>query len=184
MRKCSYCGKEYPDDALECAIDRQSLQPVISEPAQWSVNGCKHPADSDHLKLLSIFHYIVGILTVAFSSIFIIHVAMGISLALHPEVWNSGKGQPGPPAFLGYFMAVFAGAFVLIGWTVGGLTIFSGRCMKHRKRWMFSAIMAGVNCAFFPFGTALGAFTFAVLLRDSVKESYQETKGMPVPQST
>jgi hypothetical protein len=25
MRKCAYCGKEYPDDATDCVIDGQRL---------------------------------------------------------------------------------------------------------------------------------------------------------------
>ena len=25
MKKCTYCGKEYPDDALRCLIDEQPL---------------------------------------------------------------------------------------------------------------------------------------------------------------
>jgi hypothetical protein len=34
-------------------------------------------------------------------------------------------------------------------------------------------IMAGVNCAWFPFGTVLGVFTFIVLLRTSVRAMYE-----------
>jgi hypothetical protein len=174
MKKCSHCGREYPDDASECAVDRYPLQPVIPTPTQPTIGERKQLIDNEHLKLLSIFHYIVGGLTVAFSSIFLIHVAMGISMVVDPAMWNPGKGQPAPPAFLGYFFAIFAGTFVLIGWTIGGLTIFSGRCIKHRTRWLYSVVMAGINCAFFPFGTALGVFTLVVLLRDSVKEIYRK----------
>lgn len=29
MKKCTYCGKEYPDNATECAIDSSPLVPVI-----------------------------------------------------------------------------------------------------------------------------------------------------------
>ena len=36
MKKCTWCGKEYPDDATVCAMDQQPLQsnipPVISAP--------------------------------------------------------------------------------------------------------------------------------------------------------
>jgi hypothetical protein len=28
MKKCSYCGKEYPDDATACSIDAQPLETV------------------------------------------------------------------------------------------------------------------------------------------------------------
>ena len=29
MKKCPYCGKEYPDDATICAVNQQPLQEVI-----------------------------------------------------------------------------------------------------------------------------------------------------------
>ncbi len=29
MKRCTYCGKEYPDDLSECAIDGQFLQHVV-----------------------------------------------------------------------------------------------------------------------------------------------------------
>ena len=32
MKKCSYCGAEYPDDAVECAIDRTPLKPPGNPP--------------------------------------------------------------------------------------------------------------------------------------------------------
>jgi hypothetical protein len=32
MMKCSYCGAEYPDDALTCAIDNRPLQRFVEAP--------------------------------------------------------------------------------------------------------------------------------------------------------
>jgi hypothetical protein len=32
MKRCSYCGTEYPDDATECAIDKTPFVEVQSEP--------------------------------------------------------------------------------------------------------------------------------------------------------
>ena len=28
MKKCSYCGKEYSDDAMKCAVDSEPLSPI------------------------------------------------------------------------------------------------------------------------------------------------------------
>ena len=33
MRTCSYCGKQYPDDAVVCAIDQQPLAELAELPA-------------------------------------------------------------------------------------------------------------------------------------------------------
>jgi hypothetical protein len=33
MKRCTYCGKEYPDDATECSIDRQPLADFPPKPA-------------------------------------------------------------------------------------------------------------------------------------------------------
>ena len=32
MKKCSYCGKEYPDEASVCVIDREPLESNVSTP--------------------------------------------------------------------------------------------------------------------------------------------------------
>ena len=35
MKRCSYCGAEYPDDATECAVDKTPLVEVQSEPGRF-----------------------------------------------------------------------------------------------------------------------------------------------------
>jgi hypothetical protein len=32
MKRCTYCGKEFPDDAKACAIDQQDLVPIPTKP--------------------------------------------------------------------------------------------------------------------------------------------------------
>jgi hypothetical protein len=44
MKTCTYCGKEHPDEATECVVDKQPLSPV-----GWQ------PASSNKLRLPSIF---------------------------------------------------------------------------------------------------------------------------------
>ena len=50
--------------------------------------------------------------------------------------------------------------------------ILVGLHMRKRKHRIFSLVVAGVNCLQFPFGTALGIFTFIVLSRVGVKMDY------------
>ena len=130
--------------------------------------------DLDHLKLLRIFHYIVGGLTIAFSSLFIFHIGFAVMLYLHPELLPKPPGgQPlPPPREMWLLLAIMASVFVVIGWTFGVLTIVSGRMMAQLRHRVFSVIVAGLNCLLFPFGTALGVCTLLVLCRDSVRRRY------------
>lgn len=133
----------------------------------------QNAADITHLRTLAICHYIWGGLTIAFSSIFIIHVILGIAMmsgAIPPPAGGTG---PPPPTWMGLVFAGFGGALVVLGWTTGILTIYSGRCLVNRRRRTFSLVMAGVNCISVPFGTLLGVFTFIVLFRPSVRMMYE-----------
>jgi hypothetical protein len=56
------------------------------------------------------------------------------------------------------------------------MTILSGRFIAKRRRKLFSLIVAGLSCLSFPLGTALGVFTFIVLLRDTIPELYGERR--------
>ena len=163
--------------------------------------------DSDHLRLLTIFHYIVGVLICLFASLFIFHVVMGIwmvqggspffpagagttsrtqftafsgatfSVTGPPSSFGSVPGpfqtnSVGPPTWFGYVFAVMGAIAVIVGWSLGICTILSGQFIARRKYRLFSLIIAGVLCAWFPFGTVLGVFTFVVLFRESVKATY------------
>ena len=132
--------------------------------------------DVEHLRLLSIFHYIVGGLIMLFSSCFIMHVVMGLVMLFKPAAFNTPPGQaPMPPAFAWMFIAM-GGLAVFGGWTIGGLTIYSGRRLALRRNRTLSLIVAGIDCLMVPFGTVLGVFTFIVLLRDSVQLLYDEPR--------
>ena len=128
--------------------------------------------DTEHLKLLEIFHYIVGGVAFLFACLPLIHLALGIAIIVAPESMGSNS-QPAP-AFVGYLFAGMAIVFILIGWTSAICTIASGRMIARRKRRMFSIVMGGILCVFFPFGTALGVFTIIILSRESVKSLYGE----------
>ena len=109
---------------------------------------------------------------------FLIHVVLGIVMLANPAAMSS-PGQPPPPAGIGWLFVVLGSAAVLVGWTLGGLTIYSGRCINRRRHHTFSLIMAGINCLSIPLGTALGVFTFIVLLRPTVKAQYDYRRTLP-----
>lgn len=134
--------------------------------------------DQEHLRLLSIFHYVVGGLAALFACFPLIHLGVGIMLIVAPDGMSGGNGGP-PPAFIGWFFVLVAGAFMLFGWTFAVLLICAGRFLAGRKHYTFCLVIAALSCMFMPFGTVLGVFTIIVLLRPSVKELFAPGESMP-----
>ena len=127
--------------------------------------------DEDHLRLLSLFHYVVGGLAALFALFPVFHMLFGLFLVLAPDKFGN-KGDA-PPAFVGWFLMAFAACFMIAGWTFATLVILTGRFLAHRKYYTFCIVMAAVECLFMPFGTVLAVFTLVVLLRESVKRMFE-----------
>ncbi len=128
--------------------------------------------DEEHLRLLSIFHYVVGGLAALFALFPIFHLVIGLFLILAPDQF-AGNGHGGPPAALiGWFFVIFAAAFITIGWTLAAFVLSAGRFLARRKHYTFCLVMAAVECMFMPFGTVLGVFTIMVLMREPVKQLF------------
>lgn len=130
--------------------------------------------DVEHLKILSILHYVWGGLTACLSCFGLLYVAFGVFAVIASA---QHQHQGGPPAVVGGILVFMGGVFVLLGATVGGLTIWAGRCLAQRKRHTFCFVMACISCLSVPLGTALGVFTIIVLQRPSVKAMF----GQPTP---
>ena len=133
--------------------------------------------DSEHLKLLAIFHYVVAGMTALFACIPFLHFFMGLALT------TGAFPDTGPEAqTVGIFIMVFAGLFIVAGWTLAAFIAFAGRSLQKRTRYIYCLVMAGVECIFMPFGTVLGVFTIIVLMRDSVKELFgRPVEALPIP---
>ena len=131
--------------------------------------------DEEHIRLLSIFYYIVGGIAAVFALFPIIHLIMGTAMLLGCFDDKSGEG---PPAFMGYMFVIMSLAFMFAGWTFAILLIVAGRFLSKRKHYMFCLIMAAIGCIFMPFGTVLGVFTIIVLMQPSVKELFAAAKGV------
>jgi hypothetical protein len=128
--------------------------------------------DGEHLRLLSIFHYVVGGLMALFACFPLIHIAMGAMLLLNPDAFNKGQAPPFPAQTVGFMFVVIGSVIVLAGWLAAVLIFIAGRFLSRRKHHTFCVVIAGLSCVFFPFGTALGVFSLIVLLRPSVKEMF------------
>ena len=159
--------------------------------------------DESHLKLIAVLHYVMGGLYLLGIGFLAIHFAIMAMVVRHAESENAAPvpvmttapgtaGEAAPPApsptampatapFPKQIIPFLIAFYVIIGLflvTLCVCNIFSGRYIRKRKNRTFSFVVAGVNCLQFPFGTALGVFTFIVLSRLSVKLDY-DSRSIP-----
>ena len=128
--------------------------------------------DAEHLKLLSIFHFIGAGL--AFIGILFLlgHYAIFSTFMNNPKMWDGQKQGPPPVEFFAafkWFYVVFALWFL----GSGVLNLIAGFFIRARRHRIFSLVVAAINCLHMPMGTALGVFTIIVLTRDSVRQAYE-----------
>jgi hypothetical protein len=129
--------------------------------------------DEEHLRYLTIGHYVVAGL-MALAGLFpMLHLAMGIWMLTSADMHSV---KDGPPAMLvGAFFVVFALAWILISWTLAALLVYAGRSITQRRRRTFCLAVASVAALMcMPFGTLLGIFTIIVLLRPSVRDAFDQ----------
>ena len=154
--------------------------PVLTDPERQAI------VDGEHLKLLRIFHFVIGGLRIAFSSIFILHVVLfgTFGSGVIPFDQTGGPhGAEAPPLWVFRILSGVFGLFMLFGWTSGILTIVSGFKIGRSRARVFSLAVAALNCLSLPFGTVLGVFTIVVLSRDSVQRRYSATGAVVSPAS-
>jgi len=126
--------------------------------------------DREQLRLLAIFHYVVGALLGLCSFIPVIHLALGWLMVFRPHALGPGEA---PPAFMGWAFMIFAVLAILAGLTLAVLTLVAGRSLARFRRRTFCIVIAALLCLFMPIGTALGVFTIIVLMRPTVQQLFE-----------
>lgn len=126
---------------------------------------------SEHLRLLSIFHYVLAGLGAVFSLLPVVY--MGIGFAIVSGVFEGRTPKGGPPPEFGWIFVAIGGAMLVLGLGYVVLVAIAGRFLARRRNWTYCIVIAGLSCAFFPFGTALGVFTIITLSRPEVKAAFQ-----------
>ncbi|NYZ63657.1 hypothetical protein [Luteimonas deserti] len=124
--------------------------------------------DADHLQLLVIFHYLSAALTGALALFPVLHLVVGLGLL---GGWLSPADADA--RMVGALFVTFAAAMIAAGLAFAGLLAWTGRNLARRRRPLACMIVAGVACAAFPLGTALGVCTLVVLVRPSVKTLFE-----------
>jgi hypothetical protein len=129
--------------------------------------------DEEHLRLLSLFHYIKGGITVGFSFFGLLYF---VFIVLIMKVGNRENYRPNnfPTEFFSY-LVVIVGVIVTFILVFGVLQLLSAYYMRRGQNRIFSFVIGIIECLEIPYGTILGVMTIIVLSRHSVKQRYQET---------
>jgi hypothetical protein len=144
----------------------------------------------NHLRLLSIFYYVLAGFQALMGCAPIIHVGLGAAML-------TGNFMPAPPVQPGLSdseaamaqaqmesmtggMQVMGGLFLGIGlltmalsFGIALLFFFTGRSLANRRHYTFCLVASGLACIMIPFGTVLGVFSLIVLLKPHVRALFQ-----------
>ncbi len=131
--------------------------------------------DLEHLRLLSIFHYVVAGLGALFSCLPVFHLGLGLMMLLAPEVLEHGPhGNPGALRVVGLFLTAVPAMLIFAGWAIAFCVFLAGQFLGRHRHYTFCLVMADILCMMVPFGTVLGVFTILVLVRPSVKALFDQ----------
>jgi hypothetical protein len=118
----------------------------------------------------------------AFFGLFgLVYAGMGVFLmSVAPRVQPAGPNQM-PPEF-GWFFILFGAGFTVMFLSMAALKFHVARCLGKRRSWLLCMVTAGVCCLGIPYGTVLGALSFMVLGRPSVRALFHQGPP-PLPQA-
>ena len=125
--------------------------------------------DDQHLRLLTIFHYVLAAIIGLTACIPIIHLVVGALMI--GGAFDKGSSS-GPPEPVGWLFVGIAATVILLGWAAAVLTAMAGRFLAARRNYTFCMVVAGLLCLIMPMGTVLGVFTIVVLMRESVRAQF------------
>jgi hypothetical protein len=147
------------------AQNRPPPAPATLPPA---VTDNQQRRDREHLRLLSIFHFVFAGLALLGVGFLCVHYAIMSTVFWKRDLWNGGAHFMLVSIIWFYFFMVLMLVTGLV------LNVLSGVFLRQKRHRFFSLIVGGLNCLQIPFGTALGVFTIIVLTRDTVREWYSD----------
>ena len=122
-----------------------------------------------NLSTLSILHYVFGIFVCLAGAVMLVFIFVG--MLMQSDMVQ--QEHDAPPMFVGNIMQGLGWFLFALMELLGILILLSGRWIAKRRNRNASLILAGFCCLNFPLGTALGIYTFVVLLNDEVQREYQ-----------
>lgn len=142
--------------------------PPAATPAHAATPGA---SDASHLDTLGILYYVLGGITAVFSLIPLVHITIGLAMINGSFVSSAQPGQA-PPAAVGWLFFVIGLTCLLGGMACAAVFALAGRRLRQRRSYLLCMIVAGLSCAFMPFGTILGVFALIVLAKPQVKPMF------------
>ncbi len=142
--------------------------------------------DAEHLKLLSVFHYVMAGLEVLGACFASLYLLMSFFMASLPRMATSGSGGGGAgmtPAdaemleMMAWLWGIIGGLGALFFLAVAVCSFLAGRFLASRRHPVFLMVVAGIECLIFPLGTGLGVFTILVMQRPSVRALFGRPAG-------
>ncbi|MGC4013679.1 MAG: hypothetical protein QM755_04060 [Luteolibacter sp.] len=131
--------------------------------------------DAEHLRLLSIFHYVMSGLSVLGILFGLIYSGMGIVASRQISKMAASAGPKADPIpDFGWFFMIYGGVISTIALLACIGYFLGGRYLGARRNRTFCYVVAALSCMVLPLGTVLGIFTILVLSRPSVAALFEE----------
>src|ERR1022692_4006797 len=111
--------------------------------------------DSEHLRLLSIFHYVIAGLAAFCSLLPLFYVGIG-SLFLYLAHQPAKSGDSPPPEAVGWFLIAFGILLALASFAFAFFIFLARRAAAKPGSFFFRFGNRGLQWLFPPFGTILG----------------------------
>jgi len=121
------------------------------------------------MRIVGIFHFILGGLTCLFGLFFLFYVVFGAILMAAPA---TGTATSGSVASFGAFMIGLGTAMVLFVGVLGGIQIYVGYSLFKGQHYYLCLVIAILELLNFPFGTVLGILTIILLNMDGSKRHF------------
>jgi hypothetical protein len=138
-------------------------------------------AELQYLQVLSICHYVAAVLLGLCSCGPLFYVGLGFMMATSRLPMNRNAQEP-PPEIMGWIFIVMGVGLTVLGWIMAVCAALAGRFLSQRKHYTYCLVIAGFDCLWMPIGTVLGVFTFVVLLRESVRNLFEQAAVPENPQ--
>lgn len=135
--------------------------------------------DTLHLKILAVFHYLVGVYFLL-GSLFISRYVLAGVLAF---IKSNGTASPSE-SFTSWGQVILISMLVLLVMAQGIALLFAGHFLRQQKSRIFCLVIAGIECLSFPLGTVLGVFTLIKLSKASVKERFAQQNIEPAEETS